>query len=231
MKNWSTKNCRILQLLDKRSNAYLIDTGNLRILVDTGIERKYPSLRHRIESIYGDATKIDYLVLTHTHYDHCQSAARIKADTGAKLMVHRSEAENLKNGFTSLPAGTLLPTKIISGLGNKYFSGIGEYAAVIPDISVDEEYIIEHEPFLKVMHTPGHSEGSVSVIVEDEIALSGDTVFNIWKGRVFPPFANDTSKLLKSWEKLMDSGCHLFLPGHGKPVSIEMLVKEYGKRS
>lgn len=230
MKYWTTKNCRILHLMGKRSNMYLIETPQKKIMVDTQVEKNYTALLYRLENIFREIPKIDFLVLTHTHYDHTQNAARIKADTGAKVIVHRSEAAYLKSGFTPLPEGTLAPTKVVSKLGNKFFSKLGEYAAVIPDIEIDQEYIIENAPLLKIIHTPGHSEGSVSLLVENEYALSGDTVFNIWRGRVFPPFADDVPALLNSWKKLLDSGCHTFLPGHGVPATRLQLEREYFKK-
>ncbi len=48
-----------------------------------------------------------------------------------------------------------------------------------------------------IMHTPGHTSGSVSVIVEDEIALVGDTLFGVYKGSVFPPFAENADVMIQ----------------------------------
>ncbi|MBN2339447.1 MAG: Zn-dependent hydrolase, partial [Acidobacteria bacterium] len=81
-----------------------------------------------------------------------------------------------------------------------------------------------------ILHTPGHTSGSVSIIVEGEIALVGDAMFGILPGSVFPPFADDPGQLMASWGKLLDTGCSLFLPAHGSAIGRSLLQKEYHRR-
>ena len=56
------------------------------------------------------------------------------------------------------------------------------------------------------------------------------TLFNIFPWTVYPPFANDEAELLKSWEKLLSTGCQTFYPGHGKPFSRKKFRKFFDKR-
>lgn len=71
MKQWKTTNAYwVFLVLSGRSNAYLIRKGNQNVLVDTGKETAYKRLEKNLESLH--VSKIDFLVLTHTHYDHCQ---------------------------------------------------------------------------------------------------------------------------------------------------------------
>jgi glyoxylase-like metal-dependent hydrolase (beta-lactamase superfamily II) len=47
---------------------------------------------------------------------------------------------------------------------------------------------------------------------------------------VYPPFANDENELIKSWEKLLATGCSVFYPGHGKPFSRDKFRKSFEKK-
>jgi len=62
------------------------------------------------------------------------------------------------------------------------------------------------------------------------MAFVGDTMFGIFPGSVFPPFAEDPRQLINSWGQLLDTGCSLFLPSHGSANTRELVQKEYHKR-
>ena len=57
----------------------------------------------------------------------------------------------------------------------------------------------------------------------------GALMFNIFPHTVFPPFANDVHALLESWQKLIETGCTHFYPGHGGPFTAEKLMKTYSR--
>ncbi len=75
-----------------------------------------------------------------------------------------------------------------------------------------------------------HTAGSLSIVIEKDHAIVGDTLFNIFKHSVFPPYANDQEALLKSWKALLEIGCEHFYPGHGKPFTRERLTKTYAEK-
>ena len=82
---------------------------------------------------------------------------------------------------------------------------------------------------IKMIKTEGHSSGSISVIVDNEIAIVGDAIFGVFKNSVFPPYADNPIEMIKSWRMLLDTDCDTFLPGHGKEVKRELIQKEYYK--
>ncbi len=95
---------------------------------------------------------------------------------------------------------------------------------------IDEDTILNIQNCtVKIINTPGHSIDSISIIIDDEIAIVGDTLFGKFKNSVFPPFADDVSVMIESWGKLLQTGCKLFLPGHGGEVNRRLLQKEYDK--
>lgn len=231
MKTWKTKNGYIIiKVLSGRSNSYLISKGNYNILVDTGKKSSFKKLKLNIESLNLINKQVSFLILTHTHFDHCQNTARIKVQDNCKIIVSEKEKESIKNGYTSLPDGTSVFTSLISRLGNWFSEKRFGYESFVPDFFINENFdLFNYDLNIQLIKTEGHSADSVSVIVDNEIAIVGDALFGVFKNSVFPPFADDTEKMIESWGKLLNTNCKIFLPGHGKEVIRELLQKEYDR--
>jgi glyoxylase-like metal-dependent hydrolase (beta-lactamase superfamily II) len=214
----------LIQLLDRRCNVFLYSTGGRHMLIDTNRKRYRPALLTALRSLCID--KIDVLILTHTHYDHAENAAYIKSRFGAKVIVHEAEAEYLKTGRSPLPAGTLFPTRLLAHYARQYFQSRFDYEACLPDATFTESLDLSAFGFpVRLIHTPGHSSGSISVLIESTVAIAGDTLFGKFPTSVFPPFADEVPELYKSWQLLLGTGCSVFYPGHGRAVSREVLQR------
>lgn len=212
-------------------NVYALTHGEDMLLVDTGRRYGWRSLRNRIEGLRCKAAP-QALILTHSHFDHAENAARLKAAYPLKLIVHNSEEQYLTTGDSPLPAGVIFPTRWIMRLWGRLARPFFRYSGVLPDITVDE--CLDLEPFGfegYILHTPGHTRGSMSVIVKDRIALVGDTLFGVLPGSVLPPYADDIPALIKSWRKLLDTPCERFLAGHGQEIKRALLERKYAKYS
>lgn len=212
------------------SNAYLVCDNDRILLVDAGNKGKLSNLEATLKPKGLGLTNIDIVVLTHTHYDHVGCLAEIKEKSGAKVLVHKYEANFLVNGFTPLPKGIMLFSKIIYWIGTRFLSGRAKYPPVVPDILIDGECELLISVPVRILPTPGHTSGSMCVIINDECAIVGDTLFSVIPGNVCPPFANDETALVKSWEELLLTGCRTFYPGHGRPFSREKFERSLRKR-
>jgi glyoxylase-like metal-dependent hydrolase (beta-lactamase superfamily II) len=98
----------------------------------------------------------------------------------------------------------------------------------IPPATVDivlgdqERSLTEHRIRGKIVPTPGHSPGSVSILLESGEAFVGDLAMNKFSLRLnagLPIFAEDLSVLKESWKRLLDQGAKTVYPAHGKPFS------------
>ncbi|HPI18879.1 MAG TPA: MBL fold metallo-hydrolase [Candidatus Kapabacteria bacterium] len=229
MKIWKTKSgYEIYQLLSGRSNVFFLKAKGINILIDTSTKRYWKKLNVKLLRL--EISKIDFLILTHSHHDHASNANRIKQYFGAKVIIHTEEATYLENGKNPLIKGTNFITKLIVSFGKSLFSKM-KYERCKPDILVEQQYDFEKKGLkAKIIHTPGHSVGSVSLIVDNEIAIVGDTLFGVFKNSVLPPYTSDNIEMLRSWKKLYETGCNYFLSGHGKEKSrkdLENSIKKY----
>jgi len=219
---------RVIPIKLGTSHCYFLPSQNGAVLIDAGNAKKEHHLKSVLTVFEHDISDIQYIILTHTHHDHVGSLAEIKKSAGAKVIVHKDEAEYLKKGRTPLPKGTMLSTKIKVRLGKML--RIGAYPAIEPDFIITDELTLgEFGYVLKVFSTPGHTAGSLSITVDDEFAMVGDTMFNIRPDTVYPPFANDQAALLSSWNRLLETNCQIFYPSHGKPIERAKLEKSYEK--
>jgi glyoxylase-like metal-dependent hydrolase (beta-lactamase superfamily II) len=230
MKKWTTKHgYQIIQILSGRSNVFLLTNGKTKFLIDTSVSRLWQKLQKRLDK--AGVSNIDYLILTHAHFDHAANANKIKATYRASVLVQKSEADYLAKGDHIIPQGTTLLTRPLVNLAGRRFLKRVRYEPCQYDILVDNLLDLNDLGINAcIMHTPGHTSGSISVIVDDEIAIVGDTMFGVFGGSVFPPFAENVLQMIQSWGKLLQTNCKVFIPSHGTANSRSLVEKDYVKR-
>ena len=209
-------------------NCYLIK-GQGCILVDTGIPGQMKTFLKTLMRWDTSPNEIDLVVLTHGHFDHVGLARDIKVLSGAKLGIHESEAAWLENGISPIPPGTTRWGKVLSTMGK-----------LIPNFKVpstDADLLIGDDGMSlqpygvpgEIIHTPGHTMGSISVLLESGDAFVGDLAMNARAMRLtpgIPIFAEELALVFKSWSKLLDLGAKMIFPAHGKPFSADVLKKK-----
>jgi hydroxyacylglutathione hydrolase len=229
MKTWQTYcGYKITQVLSGRSNVFLLTNSRSNILIDTSPGFMWKTLQKRLDKLGVD--RINLLILTHSHFDHAANAARIKEKYKALVVIHQSEAQYLSTGDNILPSGTNPLSKLIVRLFAKQFKSVARYQPCSCDITVDEIHDLSDYGFnAYLMHTPGHTQGSISLIIDNEIALVGDTMFGAFPWTVFPPFASDQILMVNSWERLLNTKCKVFIPSHGSENNRDLVEKDFKK--
>jgi len=220
----------LFKVLRFRCNAFVLTNGSQNLLIDCG------SARFRRQLIWGLAKRgighLDALILTHTHFDHCGNSHYVKNRFNTRIIVHQEEAEFLSSGRSPLPKGSTKFTRaLINSLGGKVPSWAC-FQPCDPDIVVQERYSLNHLGFnAYITPTPGHSPGSICLVIDDEIVITGDTMFGIFPGSIYPPFADDIPLLVQSWKLLLETGATIFLPSHGQKRLRHCVQDQYDKYS
>jgi len=218
---------RITRVLFANVSGFLAWNEKTCILIDTGHTSTVHKLEKVLERIGKTPRDIRLIILTHTHFDHAGGAAEIKKLTGAPLAVHSAEASFLEKGRTPFPRGTRWKAKALYYLGNTLARRMASYPALKPDILVDE--MLDLAPFGiegRIIHTPGHTAGSLSILFPDHKAMVGDNLLGIPGKPCYPPFANDRPGVFRAWDLYIDEGIKELYPAHGNKVQISRLSEE-----
>jgi glyoxylase-like metal-dependent hydrolase (beta-lactamase superfamily II) len=209
-------------------SVYLIYRPGEAILVDSGKPGSAERILEKLERLGVDPGMLRLLVLTHEHFDHAGSAGRLKELTGCKVLIHRTAAHRLRKGHTPIPAGTRWKAKLLVGLGRIVARRLMNYPGTEPDLIADDIFDLSAYGFPgKVIHTPGHTFGSMVVLMEGGELIAGDTLFGVENKQHFPPFAEDLPALLRSWANVRDLQVKTVYPAHGRHFSFESFLAEY----
>ncbi len=147
--------------------------------------------------------KIQYILNTHAHVDHVMGNEEMKKKTGAQIIIHEADASSL----------TRIPRAMLAMFG-------GRPSPAADQTVKDEDVIQVGSLSLKVLHTPGHSAGSISIL-GDGVVFTGDTLFNFGIGRYDTPGGSYSQIMNSLHTKLMvlpdDTAVY---PGHGPDTTI-----------
>jgi hydroxyacylglutathione hydrolase len=176
------------------------------IVVDPG-----DNIPHIVARLNANGLTLKQIIVTHAHIDHVGGALRLKRLTGAPILLNELDLPLLK--MMDMQAGWL---------------GIAPPEVAPPDASLEEGMIVGPANLpAKVLHTPGHTEGSVCLhFAPQNLLLAGDTLFAGSIGRTDLP-GGDSDKILESiHERLMVLPPQtLVIPGHGPETSIEREIR------
>jgi glyoxylase-like metal-dependent hydrolase (beta-lactamase superfamily II) len=198
-------------------NVYLLVDGGRGALIDAGYADE-DSLQARLEYLRGiPALKLDYIVLTHHHIDHASGAPRLREATGAAICLHPHEDRVLRD-WNPPEADQDLP--LTGSLEERVRAWRHEAARATADRLVEDgDTIAVGGVTIEVVHTPGHTLGSICLYVREERALfTGDTVLGLGTVAIAPPPHGDMGLYIESLERLKGYDAALLLPGHGPPV-------------
>ncbi len=184
------------------TNCYFAVDENSRdaIVIDPGGD--FERLK---DAIVSKNLKIVKILLTHAHFDHILALESMRAYTGAPLLIHRDDA-----GILCDPEKNLMLR----------FAGEDKPPKPADVFLSDGDTVAFGSCSFKVMHTPGHTPGSICLISEDTI-ISGDTLFRESIGRYDFP-GGDYGVLMNSLKKLkaLDFDYRV-LPGHGPSTHLQ----------
>ncbi len=191
-------------------NAYIIISEKKNgVLIDAPDDRGYI-----LKELHRRGINLKKILLTHGHCDHIASCGDIVRETGAGVFIHEGDIKKLSNQNTNL---------------SRYFS-LPPVDTVNGTPIADGQIITQDELDFEVLHTPGHTSGSVCYILGDKM-FCGDTLFKNSMGRTDMPDGDDdkmadTLAMLYEFDVKTD---YELLPGHGEcsKMSTERMNNPY----
>jgi glyoxylase-like metal-dependent hydrolase (beta-lactamase superfamily II) len=193
------------------SNIYLI-VDEVIALIDAGTGMNFETVARNMGRVGLKPGDIELLINTHCHFDHTGGDQDFVKAAGCEVAIHEQEAELLRKG-----------ERIIT-LAGSLFSRRLEPIEVARELR-EGDWIDLGELRLQVLHTPGHTSGSISLFEpKQRILFTGDTVFSDGVGRVDLP-TGDAEALRASIKRLAGLKAERMYPGHGP--SVERDAREH----
>lgn len=219
----------IHRLTNGVANFYLIEESGKLVLVDAGAPKDWSLLGRAVRELGMGLSDLDAVLLTHAHTDHTGFAEQARATTGARVWVHQDDVQMARTGEVGprdgkaraylLHAAFWRTFLVLSRRGATKIIPIQEVSGFADGETLD----VPGKP--RVVHAPGHTDGSAAILLEDRgILFTGDVLctHNALTGRsgpqIMPSGLNtDTPRALASLASLDGIKAGLLLPGHGDP--------------
>jgi len=194
----------VIRLSDADCNIFLIgDT-----IIDAGTGFNYTRLRDVMKMLKTPTDKIQWIINTHCHFDHTGGNGYF---INAKIAAHQIDAEVIESGDKELSVA-------------EFFDGNPHPKEVHKKLKEGDK-IKAGSLELEVIHTPGHTQGSICLYdKKNKFLFSGDTVFENAIGRVDFPNSNPAA-MQESLQKLSKLDIKKVFPGHGNMFEKAQLDK------
>ena len=178
---------------------YLIRFGDRAALVDAGCGESHSRLKRNIGECLLPDDRLEYLLLTHCHYDHTGGAQAVRDEFGCLVAAHELDAVYLEEGDATVTAASW-------------------YGARMEPLSIDVKLRGEESELpigggsMRAIHWPGHSPGSViyATRMDGELVVFGQDVH----GPIHPSLRSDEKQYQASLAKLAALDADLLLEGH-----------------
>ncbi len=151
-------------------------------LVDTGLKQAPARILAALAEIGSGPPDVTRILLTHAHADHAGGLADLVRRTGAGVGVHRDDAEGIRHGRSA-------PLDPHTTAGRLLRRNVGFAAAPVAE-ELHDDQLLDVAGGLRVVHTPGHTPGHVSLLHEPtRVLITGDAIWNMRARMTWPVFA------------------------------------------
>ena len=196
---------------DIKINSYVLIYQNYSIVID-------PNNFDEIEKAL-NGTKLEYIFLTHEHFDHIMAVEKLREKYGAKLIAQKLTSNNIQFSSKNLSKFSEI---IFEFMKKNINSKIGEIVVNKADIEYEDNYTLDwNGHFFLFQHTPGHSEGSSCIYVNNWL-FSGDSLFKnvdtyfFGRKKLKFDYLNISIPFFKSLDRKMS-----VFPGHYDSFTLE----------
>lgn len=203
----------VYQLTFRGANVILIVEEELT-LIDTGLRGSSPQIITFIHSLGRSPEEIGLIILTHNHLDHMGGLAELKQLTPAKVAIHKEDISH-----TEVEQKLPLSSTFRSVFSIKYSD---------VDIQLAGGEVLKPLGGLEVIHTPGHTPGSISLFCQqNKLLIAGDALRKRRKTLRLPPkmASTDLAQAIDSIERMAQLDFDIICFGHGLPLIEDIHTK------
>ncbi len=202
-------------------NAYMVKVEEDYILIDTGIAMVWSRLENGLLQAGALTGHLKLVLITHGDFDHTGNCARLQRKYHAKIAMHAADVDMVKTGLPARRHAKSWLVNLFMGLGMRMG---GSFDRFQPDILLaDGQSLAGFGLAGRVIHTPGHTKGSIAILTDDGQLFAGDTVGNRRRPDSASFIEND-QELQASLRTLKQLPARVVYPGHGKPFAFEELA-------
>lgn len=209
------------------SNVYLLVAEGRVTLIDTGTARDVGRVVAEIERLGHRPSELRSIILTHAHSGHTGGVNGLVNQSGAQVLAHREEVSYLKR-TRSLPSSSF-SGRVMNWIDDRMSGGVGPIHVAT---SLDDGIVLDVLGGLRVVHSPGHTPGSICLYQEEAgILFCGDLLFNgnpftRRGGLQFAPraFSGDPRAAEHSTRQLSPLKVRVLCVGHGQPIVKDTAV-------
>lgn len=220
--------------------------GNDWVLIDAGVPFSGIYIKQFIEQVLGGGKKPIAIILTHAHFDHVGALSYLLNDWQVPVYIHEQEQQYVTGKKDYPPPHPFIEKGLMAWLSPLYprkAINIHSYIRMLPtDGSIPEM------PSWNWIHTPGHTEGHISLFREkDRVVIAGDALITVKQESALavltqrkeihaPPayFTQDWDQSFDSIKKIQNLNPELIYTGHGKPMEgmelkkgLDLLIRRF----
>jgi glyoxylase-like metal-dependent hydrolase (beta-lactamase superfamily II) len=195
-------------------NTYLLQAGDGYVLIDTGISDVWTRLESELLSLGCLPERLKLVILTHGDMDHAGNCKKLQQKYGINIAMHRGDFEMVSTGSARPRSANTLPGKLMTWMASRMKDTSGCFE---PNLYLeDKQNLQEFDLDAAIIHTPGHTQGSITILTAAGDLIVGDTLSNRRIPKTADLFENE-QELQTSLTKLRGLKAETIYPGHGKP--------------
>ena len=227
-KNMNKHRTAVFPFIKGYSEAFALkDYADSRIiLVDTGAKRK-PRVNKILKKHNIPPGKVSLIIITHAHSDHTAALNLLIEATGAPVLCHENTAECLISNHSEIVKPVTASAKFLTIFSRRNIRILDK--PVNPDFTFKESFSLKRFGLnARVIHTPGHTPGSISVVTEDGQALIGDLLMRFpLRSELLPIVADNKKQIRESIKKLQKLNVKTFYLSHGGKIPAEKVSNKF----
>jgi hydroxyacylglutathione hydrolase len=203
-------------------NAFIIKTDCGCFLIDTGLSSSWNQLDTALRSNGCSPGKLKMVIATHGDADHIGNCRNLQEIYKAKIAIHPADGEMAEKGRMRKRSIRPVAMKMLF-LVMKLFLKFSKLQTFKPDVYLEDNETLEKYGLdAKIIHIPGHTEGSIAILTKGKNLFVGDTIVNR-KGPSYATIIEDKEALSQSIKKLRQLDVETVFTGHGDPFPGNML--------